>query len=197
MTAEDPALQASVDFAFANGFAVGTWASNIDYGSDYEGEIELDLYADYTATLSGSLSWSAGLALYTYPGSSGAGKIEPSLEGYLGFAVGSLSGKQWYTHDYGGLGAGAQYTELNYAHALTESWSVTAHAGYSWGEYFEDELLGGNELFDYSLGAAFVAGRFTVSGKYVDTDAQGAWLIDRGAFANDARVVVSLSMTAP
>lgn len=197
LTAEDPALQASLDYAFDSGFAVGAWASNIDYGSGYDGEVELDLYADYTAALSDTTSWSAGFALYTYPGSSGAGKIEPSLEGYLGLGVGSFSGRHWYTHDYGGLGASAQYTELNYTFALSDSWSVMAHAGYSWGEYFEDELLGGDELFDYSLGVAFVAGRFTVSGKYVDTDASGELRIDRGAFANDARVVLSVSMTVP
>lgn len=197
LTAEDPALQASVDYAFASGFAIGAWASNIDYGSDYDGEVELDLYADYTATLTDNLSWSAGVALYTYPGSSGAGRIEPSLEGYLGFGIGSFSGRQWYTHDYGGLGASAQYTELNYTHALSDSWSVLAHTGYSWGAYFADETLGGDELFDFALGVAFVSGRFTVSGKYVDTNARGELRIARGAFANDARVVISVSVTAP
>ena len=44
LSATDPALQASVDFAADSGFYAGAWVSNIDYGSAIDGDIELDLY---------------------------------------------------------------------------------------------------------------------------------------------------------
>ncbi|HEY7740572.1 MAG TPA: TorF family putative porin, partial [Steroidobacteraceae bacterium] len=33
LSAKDPALQASIDYAHDSGFYAGAWASNIDYGS--------------------------------------------------------------------------------------------------------------------------------------------------------------------
>jgi hypothetical protein len=61
LTETDPALQASLDYEFANGIAIGAWASNLDYGDDYDGSFELDFYVSYTGEISESASWSAGL----------------------------------------------------------------------------------------------------------------------------------------
>ena len=47
LSAKDPALQGSIDWAAANGFYVGAWASNIDYGPGVDGDIEVDLYAGF------------------------------------------------------------------------------------------------------------------------------------------------------
>jgi uncharacterized protein (TIGR02001 family) len=76
LTGTDPALQASLDFSFSNGIAIGAWGSNLDYGPDYDGNFELDVYAGFSRELSESVSWSAGLTAYTYPGSSAR---EPTL----------------------------------------------------------------------------------------------------------------------
>ena len=45
LSEEDPAFQASIDYAHDNGFYASIWGSNIDYGSDYDGTIEIDLSA--------------------------------------------------------------------------------------------------------------------------------------------------------
>jgi len=47
LSAKDPALQGSIDWAADSGFYAGAWASNIDYGDGYDGNIELDLYAGF------------------------------------------------------------------------------------------------------------------------------------------------------
>src|ERR1041384_8799245 len=66
-TAKDPALQASADYAFGeSGFAIGAWASNVDFDGD--ADIELDLYAGYTGEINDTFSWTAGFVSYNYPG---------------------------------------------------------------------------------------------------------------------------------
>ena len=206
LTGTDPAFQASLDYSFANGLAIGAWGSNLDYGRDYDGNFELDLYASFSREISESVSWSAGLTAYTYPGSSAHAatptqaerlKIEPYVEGYVEITLGSFRAAQWYTHDYSGLGVGAQYTEVNYSHALPRGWSLEAHLGYSWGDYFEDETMGGGELADYSVGASFAAGHFTIGGKFTATDASGDRKVTQGPFTNDARFVFSIETTIP
>ena len=67
-SAKDPALQASADYAFADtGFSVGAWASNVDF-SPADGDIELDVYANYVGKINDTFSWTAGLTYYGYPG---------------------------------------------------------------------------------------------------------------------------------
>jgi uncharacterized protein (TIGR02001 family) len=202
----DPALQGSLDYSFANGVAIGAWGSNLDYGAGYDGDFELDVYASFSRALSDSVSWSAGFTAYTYPASSARAatatqdallEIEPYVEGYVDITAGSFHVAQWYAHDYSGLGVGAQYTEINYSHALPRGWSLDAHLGYSWGDYFEDDSLGGGELADYSVGATFAAGHFTLAGKLTATDASGERKISNGPFTNDARFVLSIETTIP
>lgn len=206
LTGEDPALQASLDYSFANGISLGAWGSNLDYGDEYDGHFELDFYASFGREITDSVSWSTGFTAYTYPDSSARAatptrdarlKIEPYVEGYVDITVGSFHAAQWYTHDYSGLGVGAQYTEINYSHELPRGLSLDAHLGYSWGDYFEDETLGGGELADYSLGISFAAGHFTLAGKLTATDADGDRKVTSGPFTNDARFVLSLETTLP
>ena len=80
---------------------------------------------------------------------------------------------------------------------MPRGWSLDAHLGYSWGDYFEDDTLGGGELADYSVGATFVAGHFTLAGKFTATDASGERKISNGPFTNDARFVLSIETTIP
>ena len=70
-SAKDPALQGSADYAFGDsGFSVGAWASNVDF-SPADGDIELDVYANYVGKINDTFSWTAGLTRYNYPGSGG------------------------------------------------------------------------------------------------------------------------------
>jgi uncharacterized protein (TIGR02001 family) len=193
----DPALQASLDFEFATGVAIGTWASNLDYGDDFDGSFELDFYASYTREISETTSWSAGVTAYTYPDSHAPLKIEPYLEGYVDITLGSFNAAQWYAGDYSGLGVDALYTELNYTFELPRNLSIAAHLGLSWGDYWNDDTMGGGELFDYSLGVTYQPGNFALGAKFTGTDASGERRVTSGAFTNDARFLVSIATTLP
>src|SRR5688572_17558531 len=75
-SAKDPALQGSADYAFGeSGFSIGAWASNVEFDG-YDGDIELDLYANYVGEINDTFSWTAGIVRYMYPGS---GETETEL----------------------------------------------------------------------------------------------------------------------
>jgi uncharacterized protein (TIGR02001 family) len=201
----NPALQAGLDHAFDSGFALGAWTSNLDYGAGYDGNFELDFYATWSRAVTESLAWGAGLTAYTYPDSEGRAasatqpellEIEDYVEGYVDVTFGGLRAAQWYTHDYSGLGLGAQYSEIDFTRGIGGAIEWTAHVGYSWGEYWNDASQGGGELLDYALVARWTCGHFTFAGKLTGTDA-GDRRISGGAFRNDSRLVFSVETTLP
>jgi len=62
-TDNDPAVSGGLDYDFGNGFSVGTWASNVDFGT---GGYELDLYGAYGGKV-GAIDYSVGFIQYLYP----------------------------------------------------------------------------------------------------------------------------------
>jgi uncharacterized protein (TIGR02001 family) len=63
-----PALQASLDLAFENGFYLGTWASNVDFGSEDPADVEIDFYGGYAWEIGNGTGFDVGVAHYTYTG---------------------------------------------------------------------------------------------------------------------------------
>ena len=188
-SATDPALQASADYSFGEtGFSIGAWASNVDF-APADGDIELDLYAGYTGTINDTFSWTAGLVRYMYPGSDDIGEY---FEGYVGFDAGNFGFKQWFANDFYELGDSAQYTEVNYSQPIGDKFSLTFHAGYSWGDYWD-----GAELFDYAVQGDYTAGNFTIFAKFTGTDASGDLKITDDVANNEPRVLVGVTTTFP
>jgi uncharacterized protein (TIGR02001 family) len=190
-SAKDPAIQASADYAFSNGFAIGAWASNIDF-SPLDGDVELDLYGSYTGSITESTSWTAGFTYYAYPG---ADDIDNYTEVYLGLNTGPFSFKQWYSNDFYNLSESAWYTEANGTFPLPNNFSLLAHVGYSWGNYWKD--LAGGELFDYSIGVGYTYEKFNFALKWTGTDASGAQKITSDVGNNEGRIVFTVATTLP
>jgi uncharacterized protein (TIGR02001 family) len=189
LSARDPALQASLDYTFGDsGFSAGAWASNVDFGPDYDADVEVDYYVDYARALNDTFALYAGISLYTYPGSD----VDSSPEAYVGFGAGDFELRQWFTDDYSALGQTALYTEANYTAAMSESVALTFHAGYSYGDAFEDA-----ELIDFAVGLEYTAGNFVVGAALVGTDARGDLEVGDDVFNNQPRFVVSISTTLP
>ena len=44
-TAQDPALQGSIDYTHSSGFYLGAWGSNVDFGDCCDENVEVDVYA--------------------------------------------------------------------------------------------------------------------------------------------------------
>jgi uncharacterized protein (TIGR02001 family) len=168
LSAKDPALQASLDFAADNGFYAGVWASNLDYGSDVDGDIEVDLYAGFAGETGSGMGWDAGIVWYTYPDSDSSAtksKIQDYPEIYFSIAYKWFKFKQWYTDDYGGSDLDELYSEVNGTFELPNEFSLNLHAGYNYGDAFEDF-----EYFDFSAGVSRDVGHFTLGLKVTGTD---------------------------
>jgi uncharacterized protein (TIGR02001 family) len=195
LSAKDPALQGSLDWAADNGFYVGAWASNIDYGSDVDGNIELDLYAGFAGETEAGIGWDVGGVWYTYPDSSSSEtkyKIEDYPELWASVSYGVFSLKQWWAIDYGGGSDDALYTEGNLSFELPANFTLGLHAGYNYGDAFK-----GFEYFDYAVSLGYTLGHFDLELKYTGTDLSGEDKITSDVFNTEPRLIFSVSTTLP
>lgn len=119
-TDNNPALQASLDYAADSGWYVGSWASNVDFGSEDDTWLELDFYAGKYFQLNDSASLDAGIAYYTYHGDdASSGYQYPELYTKFGYAssIGQSELNFWYTWDY--FGADVGHYIMMAAHTFT------------------------------------------------------------------------------
>lgn len=196
-TAEDPAIQGGFDFAAASGLYAGVWGSNLNFGEAVanDARLETDVYAGYRLQ-TGKLEWDVGVIHYAYPGTADEFDYD-FTEAYLGAGYGPLSVKFSYSDDFTGEVAGddesAYYIEANADFDLPMGLSLGLHVGRSDGDYFEvdgDALV---DYTDYKVSLSKDVAGFGLSLAYVDTDLSGDEAVESGPFANDARVVFTLS----
>ena len=195
LSAGDPAIQGGIDIGHSSGFYIGTWGSSIEGGASY-GELELDIYAGWSGTLTPGLDLDVGLLYYAYPAkTNGFGPVdyfEPymSLSTTLG-PVGATVGVA-YAWDQDSLGDDDNlyvYTDLE-AGIPDTPLSLSAHLGYTDGVLAPDLLAGGTDGsgIDWSVGASVTfLGGLSLGVAYMDTE--GASVSD---FTDDA-VVGTLS----
>jgi len=191
LSAKDPALQGSIDWASESGFYVGAWGSNIDYGPGVDGDIEIDLYTGYAGETEGGLGWDVGFVYYTYPGADDISDY-PEIYGALSYKW--FEFKQWYSNDLSGSDEDGFYTEVNGSFELPANFGLNLHLGYNYGDAFED-----TEYMDYSVGVGYTLGNFDLELKYVDTDlSNGDPLFSSDdAFNSEGRVIFGVSTTFP
>ncbi|WP_298333975.1 TorF family putative porin [Asticcacaulis sp.] len=140
-TDKEAAVQGGIDYTNGS-FYAGTWASNVDFGSD--ASLEVDLYAGVKPTV-GNWSFDFGAIYYAYPdeddlnfGELKAGFTHPMGKGTIGAAIYT----NWETLEN-------PYYELNAAYPLTDKWSVSGAMGKyeaSTGEYTTWNLGAGYAL---------------------------------------------------
>ena len=191
LSATDPALQGSIDWAHDSGLYVGAWGSNIDYGEGVDDDFELDLYAGFAGGAEGGLGWDAGIVFYTYPTGD---DVEDYPEAYVGLTYNIVEFKQWYTNDYSGTDDDAYYTEANASFELPANLGLALHAGYNYGDAFED-----TEYYDYSIGVTYTLGHFDFGLSYVDTslDKNDVLYSNDDVFKSTGRAILSVSTTFP
>ena len=67
-TDDGAAVQGGIDWAHESGFYLGTWASNIKWGSDMSSGVEVDFYGGYGGEFN-DFGYDVGLIYYYYPDS--------------------------------------------------------------------------------------------------------------------------------
>lgn len=191
-SAKDPALQGSLDFSMDNGWYVGAWASNVDFDSDVD--YELDLYTGFSGGAEDGLGWDVGFVYYTYPDDSDLNY--PEIYGKLSYDM--FSGGVYYSNDWANTGENSIYLTADVSVPLMQDASLTLdlHGGYSTGDYFSDL---DTEYFDYSVGVGYSINQFSLSLKYVDTDLdEGDNAFSSGdVFNTEGRVIFSIATTFP
>ena len=98
-TSDAPAVQGGIDYAHDSGFYAGTWASNVNWTADNEGNTvdgyEIDFYLGYGGEFAEDWAYDVGYVYYMYP-MDGA-KVTPTYdeksENDFGEIYGSLGWK--------------------------------------------------------------------------------------------------------
>lgn len=189
-TSQDPALQGSIDYAHDSGFYAGAWASNVDF--DTKGDVEVDLYAGFAG--GDTYAWDVGLVWYTYPGSDGELLDFPEVYASLGYKW--IEGKIWYSSNFGGVSENAMYYEANANFELPAGFGLGLHGGYSDGDYWDIVNDGG--YFDYSVGVSYTLGHFDLNLKWVDgSDADCCEDTPGNVASSEARAIFSVSTSFP
>ena len=190
-TTRDPAIQGGFDVAHESGLYVGTWASNVQFGTD--ASMELDLYVGYGGAISETVSWDVNYVRYEYP-SDGSLLDYNEYGASLGFSEllgGSATVGVIASEDYLNLGDTTWfYPYLDYSYAVNDTVTIDAHVGLSLAdERAFENTFGDDNYLDWSIGvtARWVGLDWNVA--YVDTDIDHDF-IDEAA---DATVVFSIS----
>jgi uncharacterized protein (TIGR02001 family) len=198
-TAKDPAFQLGATYSHESGFYASVWGSNVDFGGS-KPDVELDYILGFAGGDSeASFGYDIGAVYYTYVS---AGSVNyPEI--YAGISKGWFSGKVWYSPDV--ADTTSWYTEANGSFPLPQDFSLSAHLGYSFGNYW-DSL--DSKYVDWSVGVARSFGNFDASLKYidgsdlVDLDSLGSAFcqtqgVNCNVFSTDKKVVLSVSTTLP
>jgi uncharacterized protein (TIGR02001 family) len=169
-TINDPALQASFDFAADNGFYAGTWASNVDFGAGEDTNIEWDAYIGKFYQLNDKVGLDTGIAYYTYHGDD-ASDTYNYPEVYAKFAYNSSMGDTefnfWYSWDYFGLDVNhyiamiAHTVEVGDGHSIKVSFDRSTSADenkWAWDgddayNHYRVEYMTSWQGFDFDLAA--------------------------------------------
>lgn len=158
----NPALQVSLDLAWDNGFYLGTWGSNVDFGDDDPADVEVDFYGGYGQEFESGWSWGVGFASYTYNGA-------PSSYDYteytasVGFPTGT-TGQIWVTDD-DALGGEAWRMKFKHSFDLGSDYSLDLEATRA--QYDNEDFT------DYThgqIGVSHPLGPFSAYVGYSDTN---------------------------
>jgi uncharacterized protein (TIGR02001 family) len=200
-TEEDPAVQASFDYAHPMGLYLGVWGSNVDE-SISEGNVELDLYGGYTKEIIPNLTYDLSVIYYWYPGDNRDPEVD-FWEGHAGLAYAFASvplepvlGMGYsYSPDFYGEDGDGHFLNGTLDLSLPLGFGLGLELGYQ--DVEGDKLTGNNQGedgkdgFDYyfwRIGLAREIKGFELSVNYWDTDEE-----DFLGDIADKRVVFAIS----
>ncbi len=141
-TNEDPAMQGGLDLSHESGVYVGTWGSNVEFGS--AAHVEMDMYGGLSGELANGIGWDVGVIHYAYPSES---EIDFN-EYYFSPSWNMLSAQVAWSDDFAGSGETALYLSGGVEYEIPDALTLSASVGQS---RFEESS--GNYL-DYRIGAS-------------------------------------------
>lgn len=170
----DPAIQGGITVTHESGFYIGTWASSIDdAGTDFYGDVELDVFGGWSGSVGEGLGLDVGLLYYAYP-SNASGVDAEFFEPYLTLTatLGPVTAKVGanYAWDQSAIADDSLYLRTDLSAGIPNTpLTLNAHLGYTDGAFSFDP---DGESFDWSVGAsATVLGSLTLGVSYVGVEA--------------------------
>jgi uncharacterized protein (TIGR02001 family) len=196
-TREKLALQGGFDYAHSSGLYVGVWGSNIswleDLGVGASSSLELDIYGGYKGKVSDDFSYDVGYLRYEYPGSYPAGFVSPNTdELYVAGTYKMFTLK--YSHSISNLfgyadSKGSSYIDASANFDLGSGFGLGLHAGHqkikNWSDFSYTD-------YKISLTKDF-GGGLSVTGAYIDTNADDNLYTVKGTKIADSRFVLSVT----
>ena len=179
-TDEEIAISGGFDYSFENGFYLGTWGSNVNFGDDASAEI--DLYGGYAFEVGGGAEVDLTYVYYVYPGETDALNYS---EFQAAVSFNDLTLGLIYSPDYFGSDADAYVLNADYSISLADNWGLDLHVGYS--DVDQEFFFGEDDSYvDYSAAITTSGAGVDFALTYYGTD------IDDIEVADD-RVVFSIS----
>lgn len=169
-TGEDIAVQPTITVTHSSGFYAGVWGSNIEDTPVY-GEVEIDLYAGYSAEVASGTIVDVGVLYYLYPDGQSAFGDSDYFEPYASIktTIGPVTAKfgAAYAFDQSALAGDNIYLYTDLTAGIPDTpVTLVGHLGYS-----DGSLALGGSYWDWALGADVSLGSgFTAGVRYVDTD---------------------------
>jgi len=192
-TDSGPALQGSLDYAFDNGIYVGTWASNVDFGSGDDANVEQDFYVGYSFPIGDKVTGDIGVAQYTYYG------VPTKGYDYTEYHVGATffdntHATLWYADDDDVFGGKSMRFKLRQELPLSDDWTLGFEGTYTHNmdtpDYYGAKT--GDSYIHFRVGIATSIQGFDLDLSYNDTNIRAE---DDPQGTRDATVVFTVSRT--
>ena len=184
---EDPALQLGADLNFGNGFYVGAWGSNVDFG-DGGPDVEIDTYIGWNHDLTDEWNFDVMLNRYNY-----LGEDDEFGDGDYNELITALAWNEMitftlgYTNDVYALDETGWYYGLGGSWEIGNGFALDAGVGHS---TFDDDT-GIENYTDWNIGVNRDFGPINVAAGWYDTDSNGD---DNFGDIADGRFVLTFSI---
>lgn len=179
-SAEDVAIQGTINVNHSSGLYFGTWASSIDEDTIAYGHTEVDLYAGWTGEVASGVTGDIGVIYYVYPNApSGTAsdyfEVYGSVKGTLGPASVKV-GTNYAWSQNSTFNDDNLYLYTDVTIGIPDSpVTLVGHFGYSDGSFAQyNNFFSGapfdGEYTDWAVGFDVALAPVTLGVRYVDTD---------------------------
>lgn len=165
-TDNNPAIQGGLDYGHASGFYLGTWGSNVDFGSGDDAKSEFNIWGGFASEIGDTgIGYDVGVVRYIYPGVSGDLDFN---EIYAGLSYSFFSFGVWHSSNFLNLGEDGTYYNLGFEYGLP--YEITLFAGIGYQDLDSDI---GESYSDYLIGVSKTFADLDFAVTWTDTDSDG------------------------